>query len=116
MSASGYEFSGDQWGKDFGALKKKGIPLYLGGRAIAVRTMGEDGKWLSPPDLMEAVPTGKGPGPRAAQSSPRLSNPLLPCFPRLAVDPQGQVWVSFRGRSGPNWRVPAGFWILDLEV
>ncbi|MCA9058135.1 MAG: hypothetical protein KDA85_06530, partial [Planctomycetaceae bacterium] len=29
-----YEYSGDQWGKDFGALKKKGIPLYQTGRSI----------------------------------------------------------------------------------
>src|SRR5207244_1257586 len=40
-----YEMSGDQWGKDFGALKRKGIPLYeaqnAGGRSLAVKVLGD---------------------------------------------------------------------------
>src|SRR5205814_10501797 len=55
-----WEESGDQWGKDFGALKKKGIPLYQAGRTLGMRVLMEDGQWQSPPDVMEAMPVNPG--------------------------------------------------------
>src|SRR5262249_20357062 len=43
-----YELSGDEWGKDWGALKKKGVPLYQMGRMLDVKVMDGEGKWFEP--------------------------------------------------------------------
>ena len=108
-----YEGSGDLWGKDFGATKKKGIPIYGGGRYIAVKVLGSDGAWQVPPDVMAAVPLPNRPAAaRAANPNAnilqRTRNQIAPCFPRLAIDPKGGVYMTFRGRPGGNWRVAVG--------
>jgi hypothetical protein len=105
-----WEESGDQWGKDFGALKKKGIPLYQSGRSVAVKARTADGQWMSPPDVMEAMPTMAGtPRRRAAQATPAgASSNFAPCFPRLAADAGGNVYLAFRGKPGGNWRTNVG--------
>ncbi|HEV2295518.1 MAG TPA: hypothetical protein VGR35_16835, partial [Tepidisphaeraceae bacterium] len=108
-----WEESGDHWGKDFGALKKEGIPLYLTGRSLAMKVLGEDGQqWHSAPDVMEAMPERSGPQRRAraaAATGPAgARGAIAPCFPRLATDPAGNVWLAFRGKPGMNWRVPVG--------
>src|SRR5207253_264403 len=33
---------------------------------------------------------------------------IAPCYPRLACDPNGSVYLTFRGRPGGNWRVGVG--------
>jgi hypothetical protein len=117
-----WEESGDQWGKDFGALKKKGIPLYSTGRSIAVKVRNADGSWYATPDIMEAMPTmGGTPRRRNANANANAKpngagNPttagaianFAPCFPRLACDTAGNVYVAFRGKPGGNWRVNVG--------
>lgn len=109
-----YEGSGDLWGKDFGALKKKGIPIYGGGRYIAVKVLGADGAWQAPPDVMAAVPPPNRPAAARAKANPKAGilqqtrNQIAPCFPRLAIDPSGGVYLAFRGRPGQNWRVGVG--------
>ena len=50
-----WEQSGELWGKDFGALKKKGIPLYGGGRTVGLKVLDASGKWFTPPDVASAV-------------------------------------------------------------
>ncbi|HSU66327.1 MAG TPA: sialidase family protein, partial [Tepidisphaeraceae bacterium] len=109
-----YEGSGDLWGKDFGALKKKGIPIYGGGRYLAVKVLGTDGAWQTPPDVMAAVPPPNRPAAARAKANPKAGileqtrNQIAPCFPRLAIDPKGGVYLTFRGRTGQNWRVGVG--------
>ncbi len=112
-----YESSGDQWGKDYGALKKKGIPLYQTGRSLGLKVRDAAGQWFVPEDVMDAMP-GANPGPRASTGTrqPRTArqperSPILniaPTYPRLACDGQGQIWLSFRGKPGSNWRVGVG--------
>lgn len=111
-----YEHSGDQWGKDFGALKKKGIPLYQTGRSLGMKVRGSGGQWLTPPDVMDAMPdtavANRRPG-AAARAQGRQANrtpitAIAPTYPRLACDGQGQVWLAFRGKPGTNWRVGVG--------
>jgi hypothetical protein len=108
-----WEESGDQWGKDYGALKKQGIPLYQTGRSIATKVLREDGSWQSPPDVMAAMPpatAGAARRPRAnAEAQPAGARGYIaPCFPRLATDQSGSVWLAFRGKPGMNWRVGVG--------
>ncbi|MCA9192352.1 MAG: exo-alpha-sialidase [Planctomycetales bacterium] len=106
-----YEFSGDQWGKDFGALKKKGIPLYQTGRSLAVKVLDKNGQWYAAPDVMEAMPDARpggarGGGNRQGNRTPITS--IAPTYPKLACDSEGAIWLAFRGKPGENWRVNVG--------
>lgn len=118
-----YEESGNLWGKDFGALKKKGIPLYSGMRSLGIKVLAPDGKWFQPPDVASAIGTGgKGQnaaGPAAGKAGngkgkqglgqvARARSGVAPCFPRLAADDQGHVWLAFRGRQSGNLKVGVG--------
>lgn len=106
-----YEVSGDQWGKDFGALKQKGIPLYRSGRSLAVKVRDTAGDWHAPPDVMDAMPgTRGGRGQAAAGRGPRRQPivSIAPTYPRIGCDAEGQVWLAFRGKPGGNWRVGVG--------
>ena len=113
-----YESSGDQWGKDFGALKKKGIPLYQTGRSVEVKVRDAAGQWFAPDDVMDAMP-GARPGGRSGITGNQRRQParrptrspitsIAPTYPRLACDAQGGVWLAFRGKPGTNWRVGVG--------
>ena len=108
-----WEESGDMWGKDWGALKKKGIALYNTGRSIAVKMLKPDGKWFAPPDVMEAASALGNPGQKRRPRSPAAdaqpagaAGSVAPSYPRLATDSSGHVWIAFRGKT--NWRVPVG--------
>ena len=106
-----YEFSGDQWGKDFGALKQQGIPLYNTGRSLAVKVRDAEGGWHVPRDVMEAMPgTLGGRGPAAAARLPRRQPvvSIAPTYPRIGCDAAGTIWLAFRGKPDGNWRVGVG--------
>ncbi len=107
-----YESSGDQWGKDFGALKKKGIPLYQTGRSVAVKVRDEKGSWYAPADVMDAMPGASPSGGRgnAQNRAPRRQpvTAIAPTYPRLSCGTDGNVWLAFRGKPGTNWRVKVG--------
>jgi hypothetical protein len=112
-----WEESGDRWGKDFGALKKQGIPIYQAGRSIATKVLSAEGHWMQPPDVMDAVPaaspTTSGHRPRGAGTAGKpqpagVSGSIAPCYPRLATDGAGNVFLAFRGKPGANWRVAVG--------
>jgi hypothetical protein len=125
-----WEQGGELWGKDFGALKKKGNPLYMTGRSVGVKTMDTSGKWFSVPDVMEATNVqggpnagknanagngnGKGAGkgkknaPAGLGQLARARGGTSPCYPRIITNDQGQVFLAFRGRHGPNFKVGVG--------
>jgi hypothetical protein len=103
-----WEQSGDQWGKDFGGLKKKGIPLYQAGRTLGVKVLRDDGQWFAPPNVMLAMPTPAGKPANRANVGPLIKTNIAPNFPRLAINPTGDVYLSFRGKPGGNWRVAVG--------
>lgn len=98
-----WEQSGETWGKDFGALKKMGIPLYQG-RSLGTKVLQPDGTWSNGGDPSTAIPAAGRGGKNVA---PRLA--IAPTFPRLACDDRGVVWMSFRGRpQGPAFRTAVG--------
>jgi hypothetical protein len=103
-----YEQSGDQWGKDFGALKKKGIPLYQAGRTLGIKVLRDDGQWFAPPNVMLAMPTPAGKPANRATVGPLIKTNIAPNYPRLVIDTAGDVYLSFRGKPGGNWRVGVG--------
>ena len=118
-----YELGGDGWGKDFGALKKVGVPLYSGNRTVAVKIYDPARKqWFTPPDLNEAT-GGRGPvtdlttlnpttrpngRPQGLGAAARARAGTAPSYPRISVDDAGQVWLAYRGRQNGNWRVGIG--------
>jgi hypothetical protein len=107
-----WEVSGDEWGKDFGGLKKRGIPVYMAGRWLAMRVRDEKGGWMTPPDIMLAMPSrAKRPKAEVRNSEQKPSGfegSIAPCYPKLATDPNGDVWLAFRGKHEGNWRVGVG--------
>ena len=110
-----WEQSGDNWGKQFGALKKVGIPLYQGNRTLGLKVQDPSGRWYEAPDPDEALlGAQKQPKPAAGAEKagqPAVRRPQLgvaPCFPRLFADSKGQIFLAFRGRQGANWRVGVG--------
>jgi hypothetical protein len=113
-----WEQSGQNWAKDHGALKKFGIPIFTGGRTLGAKVLRNGTEWLQPPEILTAPPTpvgkgkGKGKG-KGGKSSGAMTKgarqQMAPCFPRLATDAQGKVWLAFRGRPpGGEWRVGVG--------
>jgi hypothetical protein len=107
-----WEESGDQWGKDWGALKKQGIALYMTGRSLNMKVLDGD-KWSTPPNVMDAMPAGNMPRRRAQQPAgdrqpTGATGFIAPCFPRLAADTSGNIWLACRGKPGGNWRVGVG--------
>lgn len=117
-----YEYSGDQWGKDFGALKKEGIPLYQTGRSLQVKVRDSKGEWFVPEDVMDAMP-GARPAGQATAGKKKKANQkattrrqpnrqpitaIAPSYPRLSSDDHGGIWLAFRGKPGSNWRVGVG--------
>ena len=114
-----YEVGGDGWGKDFGALKKVGVPLYSGNRTVAVKIYDPAAnQWFAPPDLTDAIggraspadgPTTRPNGrPAGLGAAARARAGTAPSYPRLALDDAGQVWLAYRGRQNGNWRVGIG--------
>jgi hypothetical protein len=109
-----YESADQRWGKDFGAYIQQGVSLYLGhtlrvkvletGRAFETAGSLEEG--LRPaPGLTGREMAGDGasnPGmKKGAGPGPRNS------VPRIAVDDQGRVYLTFR--SGAGLRSQVGF-------
>ncbi|MCC6390216.1 MAG: hypothetical protein IT167_06415 [Bryobacterales bacterium] len=118
-----YETAPQRWGKDFGALDTTGVGLYLD-HNIAVRLLDGNTQYATSDDLAKTLPgppaaqlfTTKPPQPSGSFPDPSLATnrqpnkepsqepgfPVLPLnsFPRLAVDPEGTVYLAFRTPAG----------------
>lgn len=109
-----WEQTGENWAKDYGPLKRYGIPIF-DGRTLGVKVLRNGCDWFTPPDVMAAMPhmpraDGRA-GKQTANAKPLGPNALkqaAPCFPRLATDTRGQVWLAFRARQAGQWRVTVG--------
>lgn len=114
-----YEVAGNRWGKDFGAFDTTGLPLYSG-HTIQVRCLIGNDLYATVDDVGRVMPgatathlflTGaqgtfsSQPDPTLAGNRPanvNLGPPAGPknSFPRLAVDPEGTVYLAFRELAG----------------
>jgi hypothetical protein len=103
-----YEVSGEKWGKDNGAYEKTGIPLYRG-HSLAVKCFQGGKAFETAASLAKALPPASGIQPlnrkqkeeaknKNAPADIELRATLLNSFPRLAVDPNGMVYLAFRSR------------------
>jgi len=128
-----YEGSEQKWGKDFGAYETTGIALYQGhtirlkcfdgAKVLATeapldgvlpaswnRQRGRGKKGVRTPD---ATPY-KGPDPtlytrRAPSGTPQPGPNPRNSFPRLAVDPSGFVYLTYRTSDGSRSNVGSTF-------
>jgi hypothetical protein len=118
-----WEQSGPTWGKEWGALVKKGIPLYRD-RQIGMRVLA-DGQWMSPQkSVATALPgavTRRGPKSlparqpegevmnRAAdaEAATDAGNLTYNNIARLACDVSGRIWLFARCREG-SFHTPVG--------
>lgn len=122
-----YEGSEQKWGKDFGAYETSGIALYQGhtirlkcfdGRRALVTEDALDGvlpaNWLRQQargrraqarKRQQAASPYKGPDPtlarrRAPSGTPQPGPNPRNSFPRLATDPSGFVYLTYRSSDG----------------
>ncbi|HYL75898.1 MAG TPA: hypothetical protein VEU96_16930 [Bryobacteraceae bacterium] len=117
-----YEVSGPKWGKDYGLYDTTGIALYHN-HTIQVRCLIGNDLYTTANDVATALPGAPAfqlflastPGPYGPQPDPALAVNRKPnadvgfsapqdgpknSFPRLATDPDGTVYLSFRELAG----------------
>ncbi len=95
-----YEEGPEGWGKDFGALDKKGHPLY-DARMVRLACL-VDGKLFKP---AAELPAPKGQPRQTGERTGVFS------YPRLGIDGQGRLWLGYRQKlftpfgtqPGTNW-------------
>lgn len=109
-----YEEGPMSWGKDYGALApNQGNPLY-NERSVRVACLDTDGNWKRP---------------KAELPTSHVSPPVLPfepvktnkyervtryAYPRIGLDGQGNVWVSYRQNFGSRYTTHPGPYWLDF--
>ncbi len=118
-----YEASGVKWGKDFGAYETSGIALYQD-HDVRVKCFQGQQAMATAADLKEAIPGREAgaaalrrrqlknapstpvqlpdarlAGQRPASGTPQTGPTPLNAFPRLAADPNGVVYLTFRTPS-----------------
>ncbi len=114
-----YEVAGSRWGKDFGAYDTTGLPLYSN-HTIQVRCLVGNDLYTTADDVARVLPgqpashlflpSIKGSFsfapdptlPQKRQPNDGIAPPAGPrnTFPRLALDPEGTVYLAFRGLAG----------------
>ena len=127
-----YEEGAPGWGKDFGAYETSGIALYQG-RAIRLRALEPDGKWVAAGVDPGAVLTGRiAPRPDKAskqndsndwlKDDPAIAqtrepnqaarNYLAPrnTSPRLLADASGRLWLAYRSNHPQFWMPIGTIW------
>lgn len=106
-----YEASSAKWGKDFGAYEATGVSLYQD-HDMQVKCFQGPQAFATSANLQDAIlgekkrvnPSAKLPDPENASRRTPNGLPALPkfplnSFPRLAADPNGTIYLSFRTTS-----------------
>ena len=117
-----YEVSGPDWGKDYGSYDTTGVSLYHN-HTIQVRCLVGSALYSTTNDVGTVLPGSPNtevflpstPGPYGPEPDPSLANNRAPngdvgftakldgpknTFPRLATDPDGTVYLTFREPAG----------------
>ena len=96
-----YEASAEKWGKDWGVFEKSGVALYQG-HGVHVKCFQGDRSFATAADLTQVMPEpppsalGKGAGGKAVRRRRSGEQRVSRSFPRLAVDPNGVVYLAYR--------------------
>jgi hypothetical protein len=121
-----YETSEAKWGKDQGPYEKVGVPLYRN-HSVAVKCFQGATVFEPAADIARVMPvaaTAQTAQPANRKNAKKAAQPEVPAdehdtagpagqrmtlnsFPRLAIDPSGMVYITFRTRVFPG-RTPAG--------
>jgi hypothetical protein len=125
-----YEVSGPKWGKDYGAYDTTGIALYHN-HTIQVRCLIGNDLYTTTNDVATVLPGAPAvqlflpstPPPYGPQPDPALAQNRQPnggvgfaekqdgpknSFPRIATDPDGTVYLSFREMAGDGLSTSQG--------
>ena len=122
-----YEVSGPKWGKDWGIYDTSGIALYQN-HTIQVRCLVGNDLFATTDDVARVLPGTPAPEvfmptsrmnytpqPDADLAANRQPNDEVPQpsgpknnFPRLAVDPEGTVYLAFREPAGTGLSTSRG--------
>jgi hypothetical protein len=121
-----YETSEAKWGKDQGPYSKIGVPLYRN-HNVAVKCFQGASVFEPVSDIAAVLPAAATPQTAQAanrKNAKKKAQPQVPVdehdtaapagqrmtlnsFPRLAIDPSGMVYITYRMRVFPG-RTPAG--------
>jgi hypothetical protein len=105
-----YEEGPEKWGKDSGALVRKGNPLYSA-RSVRVVCF-QDGQLMRP---AAGLPTSqvKNPGGQTdALTVHRQETGTRYAYPQIGIDGKGRVWLTYRQNFGSRYTTHAGsYWL-----
>lgn len=127
-----YEEGSEGWGKDFGAHRSSGVPLYAG-RAIRVVGLDASGRLLRLPSDIGAVLPGLADvreditstqadvtgwetpdaelwTKRSPNDHPWPKNSVRNNLPRLTFDASGRLWLAFRTNQPAIWNPIGTVW------
>jgi hypothetical protein len=127
-----YEEGAEGWGRDYGAYKTDGVPLYQA-RAVRLVGLNSSGRLIDPGvdpgtvlpgvgDLREDNPSRQSdvtgwekPDPSAVSRRPQDvdslgSQNVRNSLPRLQTDASGRLWLAFRSMSPVVWSVLGTSW------
>jgi hypothetical protein len=127
-----YEEGAEGWGKDFGAYDTTGIALYQG-RAVRLRGLTPDGRWVSAQVDPGTVLTGRvsarpdkatrqndsddwlkldPENAKTRQPNQAARNALAPrnTSPRLLADASGRLWLAYRSNHPQFWMPIGTIW------
>jgi hypothetical protein len=104
-----YEEGPEQWGKDSGALVRKGNPLYSA-RSVRVVCL-QDGKLFRP---VAELPTSTVTNPGAqidALTVHRQETGTRYAYPKIGIDGKGRIWLTYRQNFGSRYTThPGSYW------
>jgi hypothetical protein len=127
-----YEEGAERWGKDFGAYDTDGVAIYQG-RAIRLVALDRGGKRITTgSDVGDVLPGAPSmqigemgaqnestawakPNPALVKERRPNANPVQirgpkNSLPRLAADPSGRLWLTFRTPFPTRWSVIGSVW------
>lgn len=109
-----YEEGSVNWGKDFGAFDTEGQPLYAS-RSVRV-VCWQDGQLFEP---TAELPVSQVEPPRMPYELPaslRFERSPRYSHPRLGLDGQGRLWLSYRQKFGTRYSThPGSYWLSYLR-
>jgi hypothetical protein len=105
-----YEEGPERWGKETGALARKGNPLFSA-RSVRVVCV-QDGKLMRPAAELPTS-TVKNPGAQFDEVVVyRHETGTRYAYPQIGIDGKGRVWLTYRQNFGSRYSTKAGsYWL-----
>jgi hypothetical protein len=111
-----YEEGPEKWGKDYGAFAaNKGKPIY-NQRSVRVICLDADGKLQRPSAELPTSHYEPPVLPFDALKTAQYEKTPRYAFPRIGLDGQGNVWLSYRRNFGTRYSShPGSYWLTFVR-